>query len=147
MASSSSKDSIQLRRRKETIHKLLLTNDVDLQALKTISRQSGGFVDNETRSRVWPKLLGINRFKIPDYENFIEKHRDDVQVKLDIERSLWCHEHTEIWPEPLRERRRQALKDIIMAVLCRNPNLHYYQVIKKCHVFYRYFKMYQLFRD
>ena len=133
MASSSSQaqDFVFIARRKEDIQKLLLSNDVDLQALKTISRQTGGFIDNETRSRVWPKLLGINRFKIPDYESFIEKHRDDVQVKLDIERSLWCHEHTEIWPEPLRERRRQALKDIIMAVLCRNPNLHYYQVIEQ----------------
>ena len=120
-------DKLDLDRRKEAIHQLLLADDVDLIALKAISRGRGGFLCNELRSRVWPKLLGINRFKIPDYSMSVVAHRDDAQVKLDIERSLWCHEHTENWSEPLRTRRRKALREIIMAVLCRNSELHYYQ--------------------
>ena len=120
-------NKLDIDRRKEAIYQLLLADDVDLLALKTISRGRGGFLCNELRSRVWPKLLGINRFKIPDYAMSVVAHRDDAQVNLDIERSLWCHEHTENWSEHLRTRRRKALREIIMAVLCRNPDLHYYQ--------------------
>jgi TBC1 domain family member 20 len=120
---------IELRNRKESIHALLLADNVNIQALKVISRGAGGFLSNEIRARVWPKLLGINRFKIPDYEIDIAAHKDDGQVNLDVERSLWSHEHTIGWSEAFRTRRRRALKDIIMAVLCRNPELHYYQVV------------------
>jgi TBC1 domain family member 20 len=119
---------IELRNRKESIHALLLADNVNLQALKVISRGVGGFLSNEIRARVWPKLLGINRFIIPDYEIDIVAHKDDGQVNLDVERSLWSHEHTIGWSEAFRTKRRRALKDIIMAVLCRNPELHYYQV-------------------
>lgn len=118
----------ELKNRKESIYGLLLADNVNLQALKVISRGVGGFLSNDIRSRVWPKLLGINRFIIPDYEMDIVAHKDDGQVHLDVERSLWSHEHTIGWSEAFRTKRRRALKDIIMAVLCRNPELHYYQV-------------------
>lgn len=120
---------IKIKDRREVIQGLLLADNVNLQALKVISREVGGFLSNEIRSRVWPKLLGINRFKIPDYETDIVAHKDDGQVNLDVERSLWSHEHTVEWSEAFRTKRRRALKDIIMAVLCRNSELHYYQVV------------------
>jgi hypothetical protein len=109
------------------IQKLLWSEEIDFLTLKKLSRQVGGFLDNQTRARVWPKLLQVNRFNTPHYRGFIESHRDDSQVRCDIERSLWSHKHTEMWSEPLREKRRQALSDIIRAILCRNSEFHYYQ--------------------
>ena len=129
MTSSSSHTLTGMRKRKDEICKLLLRDEVDLTALREHSRHVGGFIDSELRCRVWPKLLGVNRFEIPDYRAFIEAHKDLAQVKIDVERSLWYHEHTLKWSEHLRERRRQALSDIIMSVLCRNPEFNYYQVI------------------
>ena len=128
MVSSSSGALSEESKRRDLIHKLLLAEQVDLAALRAHSRDIGGYVDNELRSRVWPKLLGINRFEIPDYRESVCDHRDFNQVQLDVERSLWYHDHVLEWPESLRVRRRKALSDIIMAVLCRNPNFNYYQV-------------------
>jgi hypothetical protein len=111
----------------EAIDNTLLTEKVDLIRLKKISRQPGGYIDNNTRSRVWPKLLCINRFNIPDYRGFITPHRDDLQLKADISRSLWSHESTKIWSENLRNKRRKSLSNIIVSILCRNSDFHYYQ--------------------
>ena len=129
MTPSSSGAHSEESNRKASIHKLLLCEEVDLAALRAHSREVGGYIDNELRSRVWPKLLGINRFEIPDYREYVKSHKDFHQVQLDVERSLWYHDHILDWPESLRVRRRKALSDIIMAVLCRNPNFNYYQVM------------------
>lgn len=117
-----------LKVREEEISRLLMEQPVDLKALRKLSRSEGGFLNNQIRSRVWPKLLGVNRFDIPDYRSFIDPHRDDSQVKVDVERSLWKIDKTVGWREAYREDRRKALCDIIMAILCRNTDLYYYQV-------------------
>lgn len=117
-----------MKERETEINRLLMEEPVDLRELRKVSRLEGGFVSNQLRSRVWPKLLGINRFDIPDYRSFIDPHRDDSQVKVDVERSLWRVDKTVNWRDGYREDRRQALCDIIMAILCRNTDLYYYQV-------------------
>lgn len=115
--------------REAVISRLLMGEPVDLRELRKISRMDGGFLSNQIRSRVWPKLLGVNRFDIPDYRSFIDPHRDDSQVKIDVERSLWRIDKTLNWRDAYREDRRKALCDIIMAVLCRNSDIYYYQVL------------------
>lgn len=110
------------------ISRLLMEDPVDLRALRRLSRCPGGFVTNQMRARVWPKLLGVNRFEIPDYRSYIDPHRDDSQVRIDVERSLWRIDKTLHWREAYREDRRQALCDVIMAVLCRNSDIYYFQV-------------------
>ncbi len=49
-------------RRIADIERILNTQPVDLDALHTISRREGGFIDNDLRQRIWPKFLGINRY-------------------------------------------------------------------------------------
>lgn len=127
-----------LKVREEEISRLLMEQPVDLKALRKLSRSEGGFLNNQIRSRVWPKLLGVNRFDIPDYRSFIDPHRDDSQVKVDVERSLWKIDKTVSWREAYREDRRKALCDIIMAILCRNADLYYYQV---CNLFEALFEI------
>jgi hypothetical protein len=111
------------------ISRLLMEEPVDLKALRKLSRCEGGFQTNQMRARVWPKLLGINRFEIPDYRSYIDPHRDDSQVRIDVERSLWRIDKTQNWRDTYREDRRQALCDVIMAVLCRNSDIYYFQVL------------------
>ena len=124
--------------REAEISRLLMKEPVDLKELRKISRLPGGFLSNQIRARVWPKLLGVNRFDISDYRCFIDPHRDDSQVKVDVERSLWRIDKTLNWREPYREDRRQALCDIIMAVLCRNSDIYYYQVRLIDFILYKY---------
>lgn len=124
---SASATPASLEERRKRIEKLLLCDKIDLHALKRISREPGGFIDNKLRSRVWPKLLGINRFVIPDYRKFICRHRDDPQIRCDVERSLWSLDENKDWIEPLRDKRRKVLSDVMIAVLCRNRSLYYYQ--------------------
>ena len=121
-----------LKAREAEISRLLIAEPVDLKALRKISRLEGGFLTNQIRARVWPKLLNVNRFDIPDYRSFIDPHRDDTQVSVDVERSLWRIDKTQNWREAYREDRRKALCDIIMAILCRNSDIYYYQVDLIC---------------
>eukprot|EP01038_Epipyxis_sp_PR26KG_P009667 gene9667-13016_t len=109
------------------IDTILLQQPVDIDALKLISRNPGGFINCRIRTRVWPKLLNINRYNVVDYRSYIDPHRDDTQVKCDVDRSLWNYRHIETWKESYREKRRKVLSDIIMSVLCKNENLYYYQ--------------------
>ena len=95
--------------------------------LHRLSRRPGGFQSNEIRNRVWPKLLNIDRYSIPDYRQFINNHPDYSQVQCDIERSLWSYQHVLKWPDELLHRRRESLSNIIMAILSRNKELHYFQ--------------------
>jgi hypothetical protein len=112
------------------INSLLLQQPVDLVLLRSYSRKPGGFQNNRLRSRVWTKLCGINRFTIEDYRSYISSspHRDYNQVTADVERSLWNTEPMKFWKESFREKRRQVLSEIILAILTKNfPLLHYYQ--------------------
>lgn len=111
----------------ESIEKLLLQDKIDYNTLRTISRQEGGFLTNSLRNRVWPKLLNLNRYELVDYRVYLDPHRDDSQVKCDVDRSLWSFKHTSLWADNHRENRRSVLSNVIMSVLCRHSELYYYQ--------------------
>lgn len=117
----------QLAERVELINYILLHSPVDIWALRILAREEGGYITNALRARVWPKLLNVNRYAVPDYKQFVRHHRDQEQVKCDIDRSLWNLDCVKHWDESKRDRRRQALNDIIIAILCRNPQFHYFQ--------------------
>ena len=72
--------------RQAQIDVILNNNLVDLAALRTISRQAGGFLSSENRIKIWPKLVGCNRFNIMNYVNFVNAHEDDAQVRCDVDR-------------------------------------------------------------
>jgi len=95
--------------------------------LRKLSRQQGGFSSNNIRARLWPIILGRNNENIPFYQSYICLHRDNIQVLCDVERSLWHFNQVEEWTENHMKNRRDALHSIIMAILCRNPSLFYYQ--------------------
>ena len=84
-------------------------------------------MNDSIRQRAWPKLLGVNRCDLIDFRAFVRKHRDQNQILCDIDRSLWSLEPTVSWSSALRHCRRESLYNIILAIVCRNPNLYYYQ--------------------
>lgn len=152
-SSSSSSSSANFTRTKqvdaaveESINEILKQQPVDLQALRNLSRSPGGFQSHLLRIRVWPKLLGVNRFRISDYRAYIHTE-DDIfravedpddpnnftsmsqQVRCDVERSLWSKgSGASEWTDDYRERRRKSLAEIILAILGHNPGMHYFQV-------------------
>ncbi len=112
----------------QELHQILLQQPIDLSQLRSYSRKIGGYQTNQLRARIWPKLLGINRFTLVDYRNFvIRPHKDENQIRADVERSLWNHEPMKFWKESHRERRREVLAEMMMAILSKNKHLHYYQ--------------------
>ena len=97
--------------------------------------------------------MGINRFSLEDYRKYIPPRNNLVyngedaenasaessnklegteneyqQVNCDVERSLHNIYQLNYWTENERKDRRQALTDIIMAVLSKDKSKHYYQV-------------------
>ncbi|XP_065140319.1 TBC1 domain family member 20 isoform X4 [Paramisgurnus dabryanus] len=79
------------------------------------------------RRKVWPKLLNVNVYNLPakPSKDVRENHKDFRQVVLDVRRSM------RRFPKGMRVDEREVLQeqliDIILDVLRRNPQLHYYQ--------------------
>lgn len=110
---------------------ILIQEQVDIETLRRLSREIGGFRENSIRAQVWPKLLNVNKYKsIVDGWNFYENDEVRRQIRCDIDRSLWSTDATTKWEEERRENRRKVLSDIITACLSRHNHLYYYQVSK-----------------
>ena len=113
----------------EEIDQLLLQETIDGAILVQWSRRPSGFQTNELRRRIWPKLLGVNRYE--GGVGFVEGigHRDYPQVKMDVERSfqnIIFRKNTPLSEEKVLHR-RHALERIVMTLLTSHPDLYYYQ--------------------
>ncbi len=112
----------------EQIYEILSKSPIDYVELMKISRLNHGYINNKIRKVVWPKLLGIDTSNLTNfYSQVRSNHRDQHQVICDIDRSLWSLDKTLNWTILNRDRRRDALFNIILAILSRNPKLFYYQ--------------------
>ncbi|KAL4629857.1 TBC1 domain family member 20-like [Arapaima gigas] len=109
------------------IHQALNSDPVDIETLHTAAISEGGLLTDEIRRKVWPKLLSINIYELPakPAKDARENHKDYNQVLLDVRRSM------RRFPKGMRTEQREVLQDqlidIILDVLQRNPQLHYYQ--------------------
>lgn len=111
----------------DDIRRALFSNPVDIVLLSEISRKKNGFISNRIRSRVWPKLLGINRFDIVDFKYLIKNYRDKDQLRKDVERSLWSLDTCKDWSDSFLMRKRNSLQEIISALFCKFPLMYYFQ--------------------
>ncbi|KAG7240958.1 hypothetical protein INR49_026136 [Caranx melampygus] len=109
------------------INQALISDPVDIETLRRAAATKGGLLTDELRRKVWPKLLNINVYDLPykPGRDVRENHKDYNQVLLDVRRSM------KRFPKgmPVAERAvlQEQLIDIILEVLKRNPQLHYYQ--------------------
>lgn len=62
----------QQKQQRVEIEATLSSNPVDTEKLKQLARLNDGFLSNTLRSRVWPKVLGVNRYHIPDYKRYVK---------------------------------------------------------------------------
>ncbi|KAI9824415.1 MAG: hypothetical protein M1832_001950 [Thelocarpon impressellum] len=140
MATESSADSGRAGRRAEIssaqhlkIAKgLEACDNGDFDALAVLACGEHGLVSDEVRSRAWPFLLGCGNAtvledpaeKLPDWRSLPE-HRDEHQVKLDVDRSFIYYPRGQSTKE--LDRRKVELSDLITEVLRRYPFLCYFQ--------------------
>ncbi|MBN3303480.1 TBC20 protein, partial [Amia calva] len=109
------------------IHKALNSDPVDVETLRKAAVSEGGLLTDEIRRKVWPKLLSVNVYDLPAKpgKDVRENHKDFDQVLLDVRRSM------RRFPKGMRADQREVLQeqliDIILDVLKKNPQLHYYQ--------------------
>ncbi|XP_028316622.1 TBC1 domain family member 20 [Gouania willdenowi] len=109
------------------IQQALISDPVDIQALRRAAGTKGGLLTDELRRKVWPKLLNINAYNLPHKpgRNVRENHKDYNQVVLDVRRSM--KRFPKGMPATERAVLQEQLIDIILEILKRNPQLHYYQ--------------------
>lgn len=109
------------------IHQALNSDPIDLAALRRMAISEGGLLTDEIRCQVWPKLLNVNTSEPPPVsrKDLRDMSKDYQQVLLDVRRSL--RRFPPGMPDEQREGLQEELIDIILLVLDRNPQLHYYQ--------------------
>jgi len=120
------------RRKHEKLVDELSKPNADLGKLRRLGISEGGFLSNELRKRAWPKILrlelpaeavdpSVASLSITELESYHDYH----QVKIDVIRSL----HR--FPPGMKKHEfpliREKIIRVIVTVLMRNPELHYYQ--------------------
>ncbi|XP_047438959.1 TBC1 domain family member 20 isoform X3 [Mugil cephalus] len=121
-------DSETRRKRKiADITQALSVSPVDVAALRRMAISEGGLLTDEIRCQVWPRLLNVPPHLLDQEPETVERenNKDFNQVLLDVQRSL--RRFPPGMPDEQREGLQEELIDIILRVLKRNPQLHYYQ--------------------
>ncbi|KAH9908605.1 rab-GTPase-TBC domain-containing protein [Xylariomycetidae sp. FL2044] len=103
----------------------------DIDLLREIAISPGGFLSDANRCQAWPVLLGFDAedtdeaAKESESWRHMERHRDEDQVKLDVDRSFVYYPNDDS-DEALSDKKRE-LSDLITEVLRRHPFLCYFQ--------------------
>lgn len=122
------KDWDSRRKRKVLdISQALSVFPVDVAALRRMAISEGGLLTDELRCKVWPSLLNVSVETLAQEPEKVERenNKDYNQVLLDVQRSL--RRFPPGMPDQQREGLQEELIDIILRVLKRNTQLHYYQ--------------------
>ena len=142
---SSSDKNVSIRQKMSNIERSLLnledeiseslSDDANVQVPKRFGRNqlkeaaigSGGLITDDLRRKVWPRLLNIDLVEtsvsLSDEE--VKKNKNYNQVLMDVNRSL------KRFPPGISDEDRPELQDqltrLIIRVLDKHPELHYYQ--------------------
>ncbi|KAL7648296.1 UNVERIFIED_CONTAM: hypothetical protein RMT77_000202 [Armadillidium vulgare] len=108
------------------IKNVLSSDPLDLEKLRELAISKGGLVNDEIRKIAWPLLMQVD---VSDFKSIssmdIKLHKDYNQVVMDVNRTL------KRFPPDIDESYRYVLMDqltaLIVRVLDKNPELHYYQ--------------------
>ena len=96
--------------------------------LRELAISEHGLINDDLRRRAWPQLVGVDMLTetsiLPTQEE-VEGHKSYKQVVLDVDRSL------KRFPPGISDEQRPGLQDqlvrLIVRVLTKHPDLHYYQ--------------------
>ena len=106
------------------IEKALSCDPVDIAFLRKLAISNGGLVNQKFRRKIWPYLLNVNDCMIDRPQN-VRIHHEFRQVLLDVERS--GNRFPKEMSETLKEKLQQQLIDLILSILTKHSELHYYQ--------------------
>ncbi|GAA5928100.1 GTPase-activating protein GYP8 [Sporobolomyces koalae] len=109
--------------REEDLAKLAAEQDLD--TLRRMADESGGFETDELRRLIWPLLLGCRSSAEQPAMDELAPREDERQVKLDIARSFINYPCDVTDPE--RDALRVRLERAILTVLRKHPALQYFQ--------------------
>eukprot|EP00752_Nemacystus_decipiens_P009013 g8046.t1 len=113
----------------EAIQNLLLMVPVDLEKLRNLAWEKGGYQTDKVRLKAWPKLLSLDRHGLEDFRHHLETpHHMTDQIQRDIDRSLTHFVHIRKWKRQRQQSKREKLRDVINAVVRKYDGvLNYYQ--------------------
>ncbi|KAI4264684.1 MAG: hypothetical protein L6R42_000201 [Xanthoria sp. 1 TBL-2021] len=102
----------------------------DIAALVHFATSTGGLVNDEVRRQAWPLLLGYMPYKKTGSTESarwqdLPRHKDEDQVRLDVDRSFIYYPKNQ--SEPQLDRRKRELSAVITQVLREQPILSYFQ--------------------
>ncbi|GAW18638.1 hypothetical protein ANO14919_081190 [Xylariales sp. No.14919] len=104
----------------------------NIDELRDIAIAPGGFLSDHLRSRAWPILLGFDAsaasdsfLSTPSPWRHLPCHRDEEQVKLDVNRSFVYYPNDN--SQAQLEEKKAELSDLITQVLRQQPYLCYFQ--------------------
>ncbi|XP_028401815.1 TBC1 domain family member 20-like [Dendronephthya gigantea] len=121
------------------IENALDADPVDIVTLSHLAIIREGLVNNYIRVKVWPKLLLVNVYDIfKPSANVKKRNRQSLKEKeIFRQNKYWSQVCADVnrsqprFPQNMRVSKRIALQrqviNVIMRLLCRNPELHYYQ--------------------
>ena len=75
------------------IHILDACCEENLDDLRHHATSEHGLIDDEVRKIAWPILLGSDRARDQHLPSSPQEHRDEHQVKLDVDRSFVYYPH------------------------------------------------------
>lgn len=126
----------RLRGKIRRISDALETDPVDVATLRHLAISADGLITIDLRSKVWTKLLNVKAHELPRDQSSKKKdrasememfhdHKYWKQVNLDVDRSF------RRFPAEMRASKQRSLQAqlvrVIMRVLQKNEDLHYYQ--------------------
>ncbi|ORX56244.1 RabGAP/TBC [Hesseltinella vesiculosa] len=116
------KEDIYAQKRIEILDAIHLN---DIQRLRQLGKDPGGFLTNKLRQKAWSLLLLHPNWKKPPRKQPPLAHKDESQVQLDVVRSF------NVYPSRIDNKTKASLKrhlsHVIVSVLRAYPDLHYYQ--------------------
>lgn len=123
-----------LNLKERSIQTALLRNDPKLNFVE-FSKSTNGLITNQLRLKIWPILLDIKTTSnLNEFDDLdVEPHKDEDQVKLDIQRSFNnlptnIHDsYTTISSKSEIDHLKKRLFHLIVRVLRKYPSLNYYQ--------------------
>ena len=117
-------DKVKYEHKKIIIEKTLSCDPVDVTALRKLAIAPGGLVNAELRCSAWPHLLNVVG-DVFDMPKNVRSHSEYRQVCLDVER---CGgRFPKNMPETCKKNLQEQLTNLILGVLSKHPELHYYQ--------------------
>jgi hypothetical protein len=109
----------------EEIKIYIQEKEINMDKIREFSRTQGGFINENLRYLIWPKLLGFDIIELEkDRKIEIVSNIYSEQIEKDVERSLY--NITNETGLELKNKRNQ-LSRILNYLFSKNEDIHYFQ--------------------